>query len=140
MKAIELPINALVIVVIVIVVLLAVISLFFGVWTPSGSMTTLESITQSTCMRVNPTFCQSEPNPPYANMYAARMPVYDFDANKNGILNEHNQDGQWATSYQDDNLEMLCDNYYYCGPPSLITEADWKSWIGCCVKKVCGCP
>jgi hypothetical protein len=155
MKAIELPINALVIIVIVLVVLLAVISLFFGVWTPTGSLTTLESATQSTCMKVNPMFCKgSYPNFPddffeHSNMYAARMPVYNFDADKDGEINEHhsNDDGPFATCGHttcthggtDDNLEELCYYYHGCNV-DLQNDNAWLDWYKCCLKKVCGCP
>jgi len=140
MKGLELPISTVVIIVIALVVLLAMIALFFSVYSSSSGSTTLEIATRTTCSRINPTFCQRDSNPPHGNMYAARMPVYNFDANQNGSVNEHTPDSTWPTSYEDDNLEMLCDNYYYCGPSSLITEADWTSWIDCCVVKICGCP
>ena len=162
MKGIELPINILVIIVIVLIVLLAVVSLFFGVYTPSSSSTTLQAATSATCMRVNPTLCnlQSDADIPSSRTYAARTPVYNFDANKNGIINDFHQDGQWATTYCiDDNLEQLCGFFYGCSiggctpgetldtfdpfNPSnynLQTEDDWREWNKCCLKRVCGCP
>jgi hypothetical protein len=89
------------------------------------------------------------------------MPVYDFDANRNGVLNEHHPEPPWRTSYCiDDNLETLCGFYYGCriggcdpGNPNsadcanidpslcnLRNDDDWKEWYECCIVKVCGCP
>ena len=141
MKAIELPINVMVIIVIAVIVLLAIVALFFGAWNPIGKSISLVAATKAVCQKINPTFCNanSDSSMPHANGYAARMPVDDFDANKNGTLNDRHPNPPWATSYKDDNLEMLCDNYYGCGPSSLMTESDWATWDNCCLVKVCGC-
>jgi hypothetical protein len=140
MKGIELPINVLVIIVIVLVVLLAVVAMFFGGFTPATGSTSLQSATTATCMRVNPIYCNY--NQDDYKTIAARMPVYDFDANNNDILNEHNPVSSYATSTGDDNLEMLCINYYNCqyGGSGGPTAPAWTAWYNCCLKKVCGCP
>jgi hypothetical protein len=137
MKGLELPINALVIIVIVIIVLLSVAALFFGVYTPSSSETTLQSATTATCMRVNPIYCDYTQDD--YKIIAARMPVYDFDANGDGVLNTHVPDGQWVTTTGNDNLEMLCIKYYNCQHGGL-TDTSWAAWYKCCLKGVCSCP
>ncbi|MEM5782738.1 MAG: hypothetical protein QXD43_06150, partial [Candidatus Aenigmatarchaeota archaeon] len=88
----------------------------------------------------------------------ARVPVYDFDANKDDKVNDFHKDGTLPTSYCiDDNLESLCANYYGCDlngkwqnvchpeDPSKISEflsndADWQNWYDCCIKNVCNVP
>jgi hypothetical protein len=85
------------------------------------------------------------------------MPVYDFDANKDGKINDFHVDAPWITDYCiDDNLETLCGVYYGCDLPGktfssvcdhgtdygpFITNVDEEQeWYDCCVRKVCGCP
>ncbi len=144
MKGMELPINALVIIVIVIVVLLAVIAVFTGTLEPSSSGTTLQSATTATCLRVNPIYCDYTKKDYDGDDYkfiAARMPVYDFDANGDGILNTHTPEEQWGSHEGEDNLEMLCINYYGCkNGGAYHNDASWAAWYMCCLKKVCGCP
>lgn len=140
MKGLELPINALVIIVIVLVVLLAVVAMFFGGFTPASGSTSLQSATTATCMRVNPMYCDyTQGN---NRIFASRVPVYDFDANNNNIMNEHTPDSNYATSIGDDNLEMLCIIYYGCqyGGSGGPTDPAWVAWYNCCLKTVCGCP
>lgn len=68
----------------------------------------------------------------------ARVPVFDFDVNKNGTINDHRKTGTYVTAAGQDNLEMLCVNFYGCaGHPTI------GAWAGggkkCCATKVCGC-
>jgi hypothetical protein len=155
MKGISLPINAIVIIVLILAVLLVVSILFFNVLTSSGKTTNLESATKSVCQKVS-MFCRD-----IKNNAQPRIPVDDFDANKDGVINEHTYDtleNQVTTYCIDDNLEALCGFYYGCkiNPcPSgdktgfdphnqanynLVNEVDWKDWHQCCMVKVCGCP
>jgi len=140
-KGISLPINAIIIIVIAVIVLIAILSMFTTIFRPSSSTVSLETATKATCLRVNPTLCRfnSDPNFPHENMAAARSPVYDFDANKDGIINTFTPDGNdWLTSYLDDNLETLCMNFHSCSNAGL-TEVSWTAWSSCCLKRICGC-
>jgi len=139
MKAIT-AIDSIIILVLGILALVAILGLFMGVWNPAKSGTSLQTATQTTCQKVNPTFCKTNTDPaiPHANMYAARMPVYDFDVNGNQTTNDHHPDGVWRTMGGDDNLEMLCYNFYGCRI-QLTGEFEWSQWSQCCLEKVCGC-
>jgi len=152
MKALE-AISALILLILGILTILAIVGLTMGQWLPARVGTSLETATKLTCQKVNPALCKTgvDPNIPHLNMNAARMPVFDFDANKNGTVNEHHPEsfvgGAWITSYLDDNLESLCHFYYGCrieicaGPHSSAEcDADWSEWTDCCLVKVCGCP
>jgi len=81
MKGIE-AINAIIILVLGVLTLLAVLGLFMGVWTPAGKGTSLQAATQTTCAKINPAFCKDSSR-------AARMPVFDFNANNQDGINEH---------------------------------------------------
>ncbi|MEM3610296.1 MAG: hypothetical protein QW076_05345 [Candidatus Anstonellales archaeon] len=111
-----------------VIALLAILGLFMGVWTPAKGGTSLQAATQATCAKINPIYCK-EP------CIAARMPVYDFDANKNGILNEHAKDNSGLVAHNQDNFVQLCYNYY--GVPD-----NWgiASNVKRCLVDVCGCP
>ena len=147
MKGLELPINIIIIIVIVLVVLLAVIAMFFGGINPASGSTSLQSATTATCLRVNPMYCdytKVDYNGDQFKFLAARMPVYDFDANNDGILNTHNpelDEPGWGSKENEDNLEMLCINYYGCKKGGAWNnDASWAAWYICCLKNVCGCP
>lgn len=139
MRGIE-AINVIVILVLAVITLLAVMLLFMGVINPAKS-TSLQAATQVACQKVNPSFCKScnEPVDVQSCLYAAMMPVFDFDANHNGTLNEHNPGGAYATTAGDDNLDSLCYNYYGC-PNARTTTTSLAQWRDCCLIKVCGCP
>jgi hypothetical protein len=77
MRGVELPINAIVIVVICLVVLLAIIALFFGVWTPGKSTITLEAAKSSACQMLVSLGCNE-------NMWG--LTISNFDANQNGKI------------------------------------------------------
>jgi hypothetical protein len=155
MKSIE-AINAIIILVLGVLVILAVLGLFMGVWSPAKSGTSLQAVTTVTCLKINPTLCN---NGKY-DIKQARIPVNDFDANKNGIINDfHWYEGRLITTYcVDDNLETLCGFWYGCKinpcPPdatldtfdptdptkfNINTEELAQEWYNCCVKRVCGC-
>lgn len=139
MKGIE-AINVIILIILAIVTLLAVVLLFMGTINPAKS-TSLQAATQTTCQKVNPAFCSENLAD---GPYAARMPVFDFDANHDGTLNEHDATAgyPYATAPADDNLASLCQNYYGC-PSDASAEGDqtsWVSWRDCCLVKVCGCP
>ncbi|MFH1474101.1 MAG: hypothetical protein ABIE55_04415 [Candidatus Aenigmatarchaeota archaeon] len=133
MKGMELPINAIIVIVIVLIVLTTGLAFFFNAFDPSSVGSSLQSATSSTCIKINPDFCK---NKDPERTIASRMAVQDFDANNNGVVNEHVPNGQYSTSIGDDNLDELCSNFYSCSQAS----ADWGAWYNCCLKKVCGCP
>ena len=122
MKGVELPINVIVIVVLCLVVLLAIIALFFGVWTPGSTGITLEAAKNNACQMLISTGCGSVSN----------IAVNNFDANKNGII------GETGSTVDDtaaackpggggaDNLYMLCKCWY---------GADETS----CKTRICNC-
>jgi len=151
-KGIELPINTLIIIVIAILVLITLISLYFSASGSSSSTVSLEAATKATCLKVNPTLCN---NGKY-NGFQPRATVDNFDANKDGKINDFTPNSGWLTSYCiDDNLETLCGFYYGCdlttktflsvcdyGNPIadfLTTDAEGQEWYECCVKRICGC-
>ena len=135
-----LPINAMIILVLGILILVGILALFTGVWKPAAGGTSLETATQTTCLRAR-AFCDYIT---YGTKLA-RVPVFDFDANKNGTINDHRaptvaaEVGKYVTAAGQDNLEMLCVNFYGCaGHPTT------GAWSGggrkCCAVQVCGCP
>lgn len=146
MKGVELPINTIIIVVIALIVLIALVALFFGTYNPTSGSTSLQAATSATCMRVNPTLCSgvSAADAAANAVKAARMPVYDFDANKNGVSNDHTTpcpDGQ-MTCGGEDNLEMLCSKYYGINGCCVggVCCAPTSPFVQDCMKGVCGCP
>ena len=108
MKGVELPINVLIIVVIALAILLALIALFFGVWTPSSSGITLDAAKNNACHMLVSTGCRD----------AAQINVRDFDADKDGHLNEPGTTTgasclpSDSASSSSDNLFMLCRCWY----------------------------
>jgi hypothetical protein len=130
-KGVELPINVIVIVVICLVVLLAIIALFFGVWTPGKTSITLEAAKSNACQMLVSMSC---------NSYSQDISIRDFDANKNGNLSDAGNpsiiadtNGNW--NYNDncgsgvksgDNLASLCICYY-----NRQNDNDCKNLCGC---------
>ncbi len=132
MKAIT-AINAIIILVLGVLTVMAVLTLFLSSYNPATQGTSLESATRATCQKINPAFCH------YPG-YAARVPVEDFDANNNGVLNDHEREADGRTKYGEDNFEMLC-YHYYGGPASWGPGDIYKEdFIDICMVKVCGCP
>jgi hypothetical protein len=126
MKGVELPINVIVIVVLCLVVLLAILALFWGVWTPGVAGISLEAAKNNACQMLVSTGCDSP----------ASITIKDFDADKDGTLNE--ADLISSTDPADckpgnngktlgDNLVMLCLCWY---------GADETS----CKTRICNCP
>jgi len=141
MKAIT-AINAIIILVLGVLTLLAILGLFLGVWNPAKGGTSLQAATQSICKTINPVYC----HPKSFNdcWIIERLPVMDFDANKNGVVNEHVisvENGiTLPTRWKDDNFLNLCYNFY--GGPERIDQTDQQKeqFISVCLVKVCGCP
>ena len=126
MKGVELPINVIVIIILALVVFLAIIALFSGVWTPGVAGIVLEAAKNNACQLLVSTGCDSP----------ASIIVKDFDADKDGTLNE--ADLTPSTDPADckpgnngktlgDNLAMLCLCWY---------GADEAS----CKTRICNCP
>jgi len=126
-------IDALIMIVIGVIAIIAILGLFMGVWTPAGTGTSLEAATRTTCERINTALCKE-------SSLAARTPVYDFDANKNGVLNEHGIDlGTGCIDYNNDTFEQLCWRFYG-GPASWAPPGSMERFIDRCMVQVCGCP
>ncbi len=103
MKGIELPINTLIIIVIALTILLALIALFYGVWTPGSSGLNLDATKNTACHMLVSTGC-SDTTMVYIN---------NFDADKDGNLNEQNSNiGDCGLASAGDNLFMLCKCWY----------------------------
>ena len=125
MKGVELPINVIVIVVLALVVLLGILALFSGVWTPGVAGISLEAAKNNACQMLVSTGCDSP----------ASIIVKDFDADKDGTLNEARSDVNnnadactpGAATNSGDNLYMLCKCWYGAD------ETD-------CETRICGCP
>jgi len=142
MKAVSLPVNVLVIIVIALMVLMVIVSFYFGMWNPTKLTVTQDLATKNACQIINPSYCTLA-------YRSARVPVYNFDANKNGNIND------FATSpascgdsptgivcFGQDNFEELC-NHYYGGPPNLgagVGDPNWKSFVTTCMVGICKCP
>jgi hypothetical protein len=128
MKGVELPINTIVIVVIALAILLALIALFFGVWTPGSSGITLDAAKNNACHMLVSTGCRD----------AKQINVRDFDADKDGILDTGSSgtrtlvcvDGEAGGN---DNLFMLCKCWYG------ITGTDDPSLNLNCRRDICNC-
>jgi len=131
MKGMELPINVMVIVVICVIVLLAVVALFFGVWNPFKTTATLETAKNNACQMLVSMGCPSNPE---------SISVRDFDANRNGTVNDdgtgtiswdsnHDCYSAAATNNIGDNLASLCVCYYNLKGTTGPTDCE----------KLCGC-
>ncbi len=123
MKGSELPINTVIFIVVGVIVLLAVVGLLLGAFNPSSQSLNLQAATKATCTKINPSFC-SDPST------AQKIPVENFDANKNGNVNEN-----------PDNFTAIC-YYFYSGPvtwdnPTGTVRPEFKN---VCLVRVCGCP
>jgi len=125
MKAVELPINVMVIIVICVIVLLAIVALFFGVWNPGKGSITLEAAKNNACQMLVSMGCPSNPE---------SISVRDFDANRNGMVNDAGgiawnagTDCGLSATTSGDNLASLCVCYYN------LLDAD------SCRKTLCGC-
>jgi hypothetical protein len=104
MKGVELPISTIVIVVIALVILLAILALFFGVWTPGSSGVSLEAAKNSACQILLSTGCGD----------TEKIYVNNFDADKDGEFdpNENVGDCNIPGGDSGDNLYMLCRCWY----------------------------
>jgi len=125
MKGVELPINVMVIIVICVIVLLAIVALFFGVWNPFKITTTLETAKNNACQMLVSIGCHHPEN----------IAVRDFDANKNGTVNDAGGIGSEPWVYNDncpgtagsgDNLATLCRCYY-----NIQSSTDCEKLCGC---------
>lgn len=125
MKGVEFPISAILVMIIVLAVGITLLYIFSGTLNPSAKSVTLDIATKATCSKISLFTDQ---------MMWARIPVDDFDANGNGNTNDHNPVGIYPTSPNDDNLETLCHNFYYCDFAGL----DWEKWRKCCIIRICG--
>jgi len=125
MKAME-AINAIIILILAILAILAVLAFFIGAWAPAKSGVSLEAAARATCQKIYPSLCN--------NAYlSCRMPVFDFDANQDGLLNNHTRDpASGDVDHFADNFCQLCWRYYNGG---------WcKRFIEVCMMGLCGCP
>lgn len=125
MKGIEFPISTILVIIIVLAVGITILYIFSGSLTPPANSTTLDMATKATCAKIS--FFTDK-------MMWARIPVDNFDANKNGNVNDHTPNGVYPTSFGDDNLESLCYNFYNCD----WAGANWDNWRQCCIVRICG--
>ncbi|MHA1686747.1 MAG: hypothetical protein ACTSYD_10125 [Candidatus Heimdallarchaeaceae archaeon] len=109
MKGIEPATTTLVVIVLGATVLVSYLATFSGVWPSQTQGTTLENAKNSACNALLSANCFPS---------TADIPVRDFDADKDGSIND--PDGS-------DNLLALCQNYY-----GVTTEEE-------CKTKVCKC-
>jgi hypothetical protein len=135
MKAMELPISTLIVVIIAVLLFLALLALFNGVWNPNKGSMDRETAKNNACQMLVSMRCITMPE---------NIAVHDFDANKNGNLNDpgiapgingpepwnplfagNPNCGTGATS--GDNLATLCLCYYNI--PDNAT----------CRQTLCGC-
>jgi hypothetical protein len=126
MKGVELPINVIVIVVLCLVVLLAILALFWGVWTPGVAGISLEAAKNNACqMLLSTGGCGLDDSTKTIN-------VNNFDANKDGKFEAGNGFDDTANACKangggQDNLYMLCKCWY------LVDETS-------CKTRICSCP
>jgi len=128
MKGIEFPISTILVIIIVLAVGITILYVFSGALTPPANSTTLDMATKATCAKIS-LFTDK--------MMWARIPVDNFDANKNGNVNDRTPDPgppTLPTSKGDDNLESLCKNFYNCDWASV----NWDNWRQCCITRICG--
>lgn len=125
MKGIELPISTLIIIIIALLLLLALLAFFWGVWNPGKGSINLETAKDNACNMLVGTSC---------NQNTWNVATRDFDANKNGNLNDaggiawnQNTDCGPLETTSGDNLAALCVCYY-----SFYNDND-------CKQILCGC-
>jgi len=126
MKGVELPISTMVIVVIALVILLAILALFFGVWTPGSSGMNLEAAKNSACQMLVSTGCHDNIESIYTK---------DFDADKDGSFDQGTGLGECSDPAESsqDNLYMLCKCWYN------IPDTDKDVFIEECKTRICNC-
>jgi len=132
MKGIELPINVLIIVVIALIILLALIGLFYGVWTPGSSGLNLEGAKNSACQMLVSTGCGD----------SRSILVNDFDADKDGQFEGLSNNGDRSKCGSitpdpgmGDSLFMLCVCWYNIGDiGDLLDDIDRE-----CRTRICHC-
>jgi hypothetical protein len=117
MKGVELPINTLVIVVLAVIVLLGILALYFGVWNSQQGGLTLEGAKNNACRVLLTMNC---------NQLLENITVNDFDADKDGRLNNPGPGTGACLTTQGDNLYMLCKCWYN------VNET-------LCKTSICGC-
>ena len=131
MKGAELPSNTIVILLICLLIILLIFSLLFGVWNPSKNSVTQEIAKDKACQMLVSLGCFPS---------ASTISIRDFDANKNGKLNDvgsppiiEDTSRNWIyndnciSTLNGDNLASLCVCYY-----SLYNDVD-------CKKNLCRC-
>lgn len=125
MKGVELPINVLILVVLGLIILLAILGLFYGVWTGGASGVNLESAKNSACQLLISTGCNDNIETIYTN---------NFDADKDGTLDTGFGLGQCnevpTIGPSKDNLRMLCKCWYNIPDDRIIED---------CKKLICNC-
>jgi hypothetical protein len=124
-KAVELPINVMVIIVIAVIILLALVAMYFTGFSPFSTAVGLEGVRGDACRRlVQENGCRVETN---------EIEINGFDANKDNLMGaaETGSGWDWETSVcgdasNGDNLASFCACYY-----SLSSENACKSLCGC---------
>lgn len=132
-KAVELPINVMVIVVIAVIILLALVAMYFTGFSPFSKTVGIEGVRGDACRRlVQENGCRVTTN---------SITISGFDANRNNVISGGSSwdwDDTVMTVAQkcgitatgagasDDNLASLCKCYY-----SLSSENACKSLCGC---------
>jgi hypothetical protein len=125
MKGIELPINILVIIAMAVMVLLGLVAIYMGGFGPGGSEMQKNAAKNQACQElISKGYCGNYSSTKYVN-------VTGFDADRDGSMDPG--PGITGDKETNDNLYMLCKNFYGCGGSN-------KEFVDCCHKKVCGCP
>ncbi|MBU5575366.1 MAG: hypothetical protein KQA40_02805 [Candidatus Aenigmarchaeota archaeon] len=139
MKGIELPINLIVIIAIALIALIGVVFLLSGALSTSGSTVSLQAATSQGCQELIRSGKCGEV------MKIFEIQIKDFDANKNGKINDpifiQGPHGEPVIDPGADGLGMLCKNYYNCYSCAIGTQSfNEEACFECCNKKVCKCP
>jgi hypothetical protein len=125
MKGIELPINVLIIIAVAVIVLIAIIAMFYPTFSNGSSSVTSDVAKSAACQLLVDRGCGTA-----TTLYTYKIPVYNFDANRDGDEVNGAEDSYPAacggTNPGNDNLARLCLCYY-----SITTEETCKALCGC---------
>jgi len=129
MKGLELPISTTVILVIALVILLAVLTLFFNIWTPGAGGVTLQAATTNACQMLVSTGCRNPDS----------VLISDFDANKDGTM-EEGTNWNWGG--------YIAVPSSYCGSTATLSKDNLAALCAChyhkdeteCKTNICNCP
>jgi len=104
MKAMELPINVIIIIALALIVLLSITALYFSGWLPGAQTISLESVKNTACRELS-TNCNNDVN---------LITISNFDADADGTVDPGIGIGDCNDlgGTSEDNLYMLCKCHY----------------------------